>query len=314
MTAIAEARTRFLAEREGLEALADYVAGALETMTRAAGVPCSVKGRAKDVASFVGKIIRKQYDDPWTQITDKVGVRVTVDDPGDIDRVVQLVRDAYEVTEYQDKTRSLWEAEKIGYGGVHLQVVIRPDAEVVGGECEIQVRSAAQNLWSEMSHRLLYKPGVQPDDETKRALTRLAALMEIFDEEVMRRVNLITAAPGYQIEELINLVESQFYRFASATYDRSLSRYVLAEIGETFPPEDIHQYADTVRSFVDQNVRKLQGIYDRYAQLDAPVLIHQPESILFFERIAHDPYRFREVADRTLPSDELDQFESIWGL
>lgn len=312
MSVISEARARFIAERPNFVQLASHVEQALIRRTRVAGVPCTVKGRAKDVSSFVGKCLRKSYTDPWSQITDKVGVRVTVDDPGDIERVVDLIKTDYEVLEHLDKTRALWDEDKVGYGGVHLQIVV-PAGENVGGSCEIQVRSAAQNLWSEMSHRLLYKPGVEPDDSTKRALTRLAALMEIFDEEVTRRVSQLTAAPGYRIEELINLTESIFYQHTDRAYDRALSRYVLSEIGPTLPSEVAHLYADTLLSFAAENSEKLDGIYRRYADIDGTVLIHQPESVIVFERISHEPFLLHEVWGQNLPQDELEQLSAIWG-
>lgn len=312
MSVIAKARTRFLAERPAFVQLADQLEQALIQKTRAAGIPCAVKGRAKDVSSFVGKCLRKSYSDPWSQITDKVGVRVTVDNPADIERVVELIRDDYEIIEHLDKTLELWNADKVGYGGTHLQIVV-PNDQNVSGSCEIQIRSAAQNLWSEMSHRLLYKPGVEPDDGTKRALTRLAALMEIFDEEVMRRVSQLTAAPGYHIEELINLTESIYYEHADCSYNRALSRYVLSEIGPTLPSNDAPTYADTLRAFAAENSEKLDSIYLRYANIDDPVLIHQPESVIVFERIAHEPFLLRTMWEKQLPTDELEQLEAIWG-
>lgn len=312
MSVIAEARARFVSERSSFVELAEVVEEQLNKRMRTAGVPCTVKGRAKDIASFVGKALRKGYEDPWQQITDKVGARVTVENTGDIERVAELIRDEYEVIEYQDKSRALWKKERVGYGGVHLQVSV-PDGPVVGGECEIQVRSAAQNLWSEMSHRLLYKPGVEPEDSTRRALTRLAALMEIFDEEVARSVNQITAIPGYHIEDLINVAEALFYQYADNTYDRALSRYVLTEIGIALPTERADQYAATLRAFTVENDVKLASIFRKYADLDAPALIHQPEAIIVFERIAQDPYVLRYHWDGHLPQDELDQLQAIWG-
>lgn len=312
MSCLSEARARFVSERSSFVELAKSVEERLVRVTRLAGVPCTVKGRAKDVASFVGKSLRKGYTNPWEEISDKAGVRVTVEDSGDIQRVVDLIQAEYEVIEYQDKTRVLREEEKVGYGGVHLQVSV-PDGPVVGGECEIQIRSAAQNLWSEMSHRLLYKPGVEPEGGTRRALTRLAALMEIFDEEVARAMNQITAIPGHHIEELINLAESLFYQYADNTYDRALSRYVLSEIGATLPAERADDYTATLKTFVVENDSKLDGIFRKYADSDEPMLIHQPEAIIIFEQISKNRYKVRDSWDGHLPQDELDQMEAIWG-
>lgn len=312
MSVLGDARTRFASERPLYQQLADSVADQLRSDLREEGVPAVTKGRAKDVASFVGKCLRKNYDDPWGQVTDKAGVRVTVENVGDVPKVSALVRNRWSVVDEQDKTKNLWDEDKVGYGGMHLQVEM-PDGPVVGGQCEIQVRSAAQNLWSEMSHRLLYKPGVHPDEATKRALTRLAALMEIFDAEVERSMNAVTAIPGHNIEELVNVAESQFYRFADVAYDRALSRFVLDELGGVLPGSGSERYLETIRQFVSGHEEKLAGIFSRYAEMADPVLIHQPESIVIFERLNAAAFELRaEWADR-LPADELESLSAIWG-
>jgi hypothetical protein len=137
--------------------------------------------------------------------------------------------------------------------------------------------------------------------------------MEIVDKEVTRPVNHQAAAPGYNIEELINLTESIFREYTDCSYDRALSRYVLSEIGPSLPPGEAQSYADTLRSFTVENSHKLNSIYRRYAHVDGTALIHQPESIIVFERIAHEPFLLREIWEKQLSQDELDQLEAIWG-
>jgi ppGpp synthetase/RelA/SpoT-type nucleotidyltranferase len=315
MTALSEARERFVAERPNFEALAEQVASEITRLTRQRGVPCIVTGRAKDVASFVGKCFRKKYTDPWNQVTDKAGVRVIVDDYRYIDSVVQIVKEQYDVKgDVHDWTQELKEADKIGYGGVHVQAKVKGGGALVGAECEIQIRTAAQNVWSEMSHRLLYKPGMPPDLDTDRALKRLAVLMEIFDEEVTRRVDQLMSRSGYRIEELINAAEAAFYRFADTPYDRALSRLVIAEVADCLPAADEGgAYVEALREFTTTNEAKLADIFTRYRDLGAPTLIHQPESIIIFERIFSDPFTLRDEWEDKLPGDELDALEAIWG-
>jgi ppGpp synthetase/RelA/SpoT-type nucleotidyltranferase len=313
MTVISEARRRFIDERPQFEQLAQRVETEIRHLARTHGVDCQVSGRAKDVASFVGKCLRKGYADPWNELTDKVGVRITVSDPRSIDTVVALVSERYDDPRVENKNLELREGERIGYGGVHVQIRVAPDTGSVGGECEIQVRTAAQNLWSEMSHKLLYKPGVEPDEETQRALLRLAALMEIFDEEVTRRVNLIVSTAGYPIEELINAAEAEFYQFTDVNYDRALSRFVLSEIAEALPADQSSAYADRLKAFAAANRAKLAAIFERYRNVDTPQLVHQPESIIVFERLEDDVHTLRAAWESRLPADELGSLESIWG-
>ncbi|MHA3018667.1 GTP pyrophosphokinase [Mycobacterium sp. BMJ-28] len=313
MSAISEARQRFKEQRPQFVLAAKRVETEIRSLVGSHGLDCQVSGRAKEVASFASKCLRKEYTDPWNQVTDKVGVRIIVSDSNNIAAVVNLLSERYETVRIENKDEELREHEQIGYGGVHMQIRLEADAETTGGECEIQVRTAAQNVWSEMSHKLLYKPGVEPDAETQRALLRLAVLMEIFDEEVRRRVKLIVSSAGYPIQELINTAEAQFYRFADVKYDRALSMIILSEIAETLPGDLSPGYDTRLLTFADAHEVKLAGIFDRYRDSDSSQLVHQPEAIIIFERLEADRHTFRAVWEDRLPTDELDILEAIWG-
>ena len=51
---------------------------------------------------------------------------------------------------------------------------------------ELQVRTLAQHLWSEMSHDTTYKSGTVVEPELKRRVNLLAGLIEIADREFSR--------------------------------------------------------------------------------------------------------------------------------
>lgn len=313
MSTVAEARKRYKEQRPQFVLAAQRVEAEIRTLVGSHGLDCQVNARAKEIVSFASKCLRKGYTDPWNQTTDKVGARIIVSDPGNIDAVVALLSERYETVRVEDKNEELRAHKQIGYGGVHMQIRVEPDAETIGCECEIQVRTAAQNVWSEMSHKLLYKPGVEPDPETERALLRLAVLMEIFDEEVTRRVKLIVSSAGYPIQELINTAEAQFYRFADVKYDRALSMFVLSEIAETLPGDLSPGYDTRLQAFADAHEAKLASIFDRYRDSDSSQLVHQPEAIIIFERLQADSHTLRAAWEDRLPIDELDILEAIWG-
>ncbi len=313
MTTLTEARRRFAQERPDYRRLAADVEHELQQILAGAGVAGQVTGRAKDLHSFVSKSLRKGYTDPWTQTTDKAGVRITLTREAAIDIVVQLVTERYTVLEIQDKRRDLLREDKIGYMGVHVQVEV-PGQDSVARQCEIQVRTAAQNLWAEMSHELLYKPEARPDAETGRALTRLAVYMETFDEEVNRRVTQLLAAPGYPLERLISAAEQEYYRFATAPGDRALSRRLLEGIGPALPADqDVAMYTRQLTAFTDAQHDKLDHLFGRYQESDGVLLLTQPESIVILERLDADPYSLADVWATTFPIDELDSLASAWG-
>lgn len=313
MTALEEARQRFVRERPGYELLVAEIEAEVGRALQLAGIAGQVAGRAKDVSSFVSKSFRKGYQDPWAQATDKAGVRVTVDRVASIDPVVALLHERYTLLEVQDKRRDLLHEDKIGYMGVHVQVEVTA-ADSVVRQCEIQVRTAAQGLWAEMSHELLYKPESSPDAETRRALIRLATFMELFDEEVARRVTQLTAAPGYPLDRLIATAERHYYRFAVTRGDRVLSQYVLDVVGPALPPgDDVDGYANRLAAFVDTQSGKLDELYERYRHSNAVFLLTQPESIVLLERLDDDPFTLAEVWSRSLPPEELEALASAWG-
>jgi putative GTP pyrophosphokinase len=68
---------RFLDQRPDYEQLCTEVAYVLKKKLQAAGIEIStVSSRAKTLNSFLEKISRKSYDNPFNRITDFAGVRV----------------------------------------------------------------------------------------------------------------------------------------------------------------------------------------------------------------------------------------------
>jgi hypothetical protein len=71
-----ELRQRFLKNQPLFERLRDEVRKRLEAELQTRGVVAvALDARVKHVASFVKKALRKEYADPWEDISDKVGIR-----------------------------------------------------------------------------------------------------------------------------------------------------------------------------------------------------------------------------------------------
>lgn len=166
-----EAVPRFERAREGVLAI-------LKEILAAAGIDATLTARVKDIDSFRGKLeLRTDYADPWKQITDKIGARAIVHRADAVDQIHQLIETngrlrIYDIT---DKRKLLGEKE-LGYSGLHL-VVYAPAEEGDTEEVpvELQIRTIAQHAWSEVSHKLLYKPQIELDDADRRAIWRLVA-------------------------------------------------------------------------------------------------------------------------------------------
>src|SRR5262245_12585362 len=94
---------RFIEQRLHYEHLCDEVAYALTKLLGEATIRvAAITQRAKTLESFLEKIRRKTYTDPFTQITDFAGVRVVSYYPDDIPKIEKIVRHEFDVVEKQD--------------------------------------------------------------------------------------------------------------------------------------------------------------------------------------------------------------------
>ncbi len=158
----------------------------------------SVTGRAKTVGSFAGKAIRNGpegqplYDDPLTQITDTIGVRVITYVHSDVAAVAELLADQFEILVDRDLGEETASGGGFGYASRHM--LVAPDPErplappydaLTGHSASLQVRTVLQHAWAEFEHDIRYKGSV-PDEhaaDLDRRFTLAAGLLELADRE-----------------------------------------------------------------------------------------------------------------------------------
>lgn len=157
----------------------------------------TVTGRAKSVASFAGKAARSvegvpAFDDPLTQITDTIGLRVITYVHSDVDAVVDLLGDQVVVLDDRDMGRETASEGRFGYASRHLLVRLDPARETQpalaalrGRQAQVQIRTVLQHAWAEFEHDIRYK-GTVPDEhvpDLDRRFTLAAGLLELADRE-----------------------------------------------------------------------------------------------------------------------------------
>ena len=188
--------------RVGHEAV-DLVRGILDE----AGINyLSVTGRTKTVASFAEKAARTAggkplYDDPTTQLTDQVGVRVITYVSGDVDAVADVLAEQVRVTDDRDLGQETASEGRFGYASRHLLLDVARDtaadspADSPAGTpvdtaaapqiVQVQIRTVLQHAWAEFEHDIRYK-GTVPElhaREFDRRFTLAAGLLELADRE-----------------------------------------------------------------------------------------------------------------------------------
>jgi ppGpp synthetase/RelA/SpoT-type nucleotidyltranferase len=210
-----------------LHAVTDRYVAIITTLLDDAGINyLSITGRTKSVASFAAKAVRSSdgkplYDDPLTQITDVVGVRVITYLQSDVAAVAQLFADQLTIIDDRDLGEETARDGRFGYASRHLLV---SSAAVRQWPASVQVRTVLQHAWAEFEHDIRYKGTVPAEHapDLDRRFTLAAGLLELADREFSEiririqaslsalRPDFDPADPRISSQELATFLTSQY--------------------------------------------------------------------------------------------------------
>ena len=180
---------QFLELRSRYEAMCQEVQYILGKRLQDSEIEVSaITSRAKTLNSFLEKLDRKSYENPFSDITDLSGVRVVCLYLDDINRIEAILRKEFEVIEKVDRLRDR-EPDRFGYGAVHF--IVRLGKRSSGARyddlktlvCEIQVRTVLQDAWAIIDHHLVYKNEASVPKQLQRKLNSLSGLFETADDQ-----------------------------------------------------------------------------------------------------------------------------------
>lgn len=155
------------------------------------GVP--IESRVKTWSSIEEKIQRKELELKDVQdLHDLVGIRIILLFRSDLEKVVRLIADTFEIVSTEDAGQRLGDSE-FGYQSQHIVAKI-PKAWLLVPSfsslddlyLEFQVRTLAQHIWAAVSHKLQYKNQESVPPPIRRAINRASALLETVDLEFER--------------------------------------------------------------------------------------------------------------------------------
>jgi ppGpp synthetase/RelA/SpoT-type nucleotidyltranferase len=191
VAAFQEARPRYI------EGLCEKLEAELKHLAVRVCSGATVTARAKTVASFAEKILRKggKYRDPLHDMTDLCGARIIVDLLTEVAAVGELIRQNFAVDEENSvDALSRLQAAEFGYRSVHYIVSFQRDRhpglpeEYYATKAEVQVRTSVQHAWSAIGHDRIYKSPHALPEILKRDAARIAAQLEGADDEFGRMV------------------------------------------------------------------------------------------------------------------------------
>lgn len=192
-------RIEFESRRPTFQRAAENIAEAISLLLERVDLkPLAVTQRVKTFGSFAEKVTRKNYDKPFEQNTDFVGIRVICYLPHDADAAVKTLKKEFDVIESINKSESL-EPNEFGYRSHHLLLKVPSTWEntpnyqgLRGTPIEVQIRTLMMHAWAEIEHKLQYKSTSQVPRELQRKLFLLSGKVEEVDSQFQELVSDVT--------------------------------------------------------------------------------------------------------------------------
>lgn len=152
-----------------------------------------ISARAKSPDSVREKIDRKKYNNPESEMTDLIGIRIVLLYESAIPTVVSRLEAAFEVDldASVNKTDGL-KSREVGYRSHHLIMKMNSGSLTAEGKLldslhvEVQIRSVVAHAWAEIEHSLRYKAGMGIPANISRKFDALAGTLELVDAEFSR--------------------------------------------------------------------------------------------------------------------------------
>lgn len=169
-----------------------YLEQELNELLRKKDVPYfELHWRIKEWESISEKIERKCLEPHLiSDIHDLIGFRVTTLFKRDITSICDTVRENFCIL-WEDNKADEKPEDTFGYLSVHFQIKLSEQwlqtpttAEFRNLEAELQVRTFSQHVWAASSHLLQYKVEKTVPYSLRRNIYRLAAVLEIVDNEL----------------------------------------------------------------------------------------------------------------------------------
>lgn len=316
-----ELRAAYIEERPIYQQLCRQGKKLLRRGLRESGVRGVVDGRAKEVVSFLRKVLRNpQYLTGEKPIQDKAGARVILPYSDEASKVDDVIARFFEIDEREETIDRLG-ADRLGYLAVHYIVRIREEflneekqTLFEGRQMEVQVGSIAQRAWAEVSHEMIYKGAVEVPISYQRIINRLVALMEVFDSEVGRARKDIARLPGYEAAPLIAALDRELLRFCGKDPDRGLSLRIVPPLAQLYDGDPESLFAAQIEPWIEEHRERLADLYANYEDdFESNPLFCQPEAFLIYERAENDPTGLRSAWPDEIPPELLVSLTQLWG-
>lgn len=150
-----------------------------------------IRKRVKDWESLKPKLEKMPYNYMRLQeIKDLAGIRIVTLFPRELDIIEPIISNEFRVNKRYDKRWQL-DTDQFGYTSIHYVIEWEDPSTKKpfffvrqGTKVEIQLRTLAQHIWSEVSHKLQYKKESSVPSLLRRRIHRVSAALEGVDDQL----------------------------------------------------------------------------------------------------------------------------------
>ena len=241
--------------------------------------------RVKEVGSLLEKAFyrNKNYTNPYSDITDKVGTRFVVlflEQINDICDIIESIQnwDASKDRDYEEERQK--HPVLFDYQSVHYIVKPKTDLNVdgivvpAGTPCEVQIRTLLQHAYSELTHDTIYKPHTSVSPVVHRSIAKSMALIETtgsFFSEVKRELD---KASG-EFMGIIETLSTYYSTFAGPDIQVKLCNVIIDAYADELKSFDLRE----VPEFIEANPFIKTRICEKH---DQDLLFRQPVVLLLY--------------------------------
>jgi len=298
--------------------LGDIVVSFMKTGLSKYEILPEITHRTKELLSIIKKLKKKPYS--FTDLTDKLGVRVICPFLSDIDIVDKFIVENFQIHKIEKKKDKI-DFDKLDYQSNHYDVAI--NSSLLGFEgCtqfqdmifEIQVRTLNQHAWSNSAHTLYYKQEIDMPDEMKRKIYRLLSIYEIADEEFALVNKYLQEQPDNFLYTILRKLEGKIYKYAKIDFDREMSVENIRTLCNFFSQKEKDTIYNDIENFIVENDKKIESIFDAYRCrfYEIPFLT-QPEIFIVWFGLEKFQFTITDNWSQYFDDFELEQIQSIWG-
>lgn len=318
MTDLEDVRKRWLKEKPRYECFGKEIQKRLEAGLRRAGIWAELDSRAKEIDSLIRKLVKKPHH-TYESVSDKTGVRVVLRYKSEVEHVLALAAQLFVCGEAQNKADML-KPDQVGYLSTHVDIRLR-DGDPLATDyppgnfrAELQVRTLAQNLWSEMSHDAFYKndEDLSPiSNRLKRRIFILAGVVEVADDEFDK---LNSDMPNIPEVRLLKSLERHYYKLTTRHGDPEVSLHLIRLLAPLYK-RDAQEIAAHLDEFYTSNEGAIREVYEQAeADPDRSAYLYQPEALMIYDRLRADQIGVRKVWNLSLPERELERLALAFGI